>query len=129
MAGEQYYALCVEEEDGGTEITFFELRREALQGALGISLYTSPDGQLQRRHLREEDDHVVIVAKSTRDLLQAMTTGVPSTVFVDAESMAGSVFSRPCLRKISVCRYVNPGSYGLRSPICTEFAQSRAARG
>ena len=33
------------------------------------------------------------------------------------------------LRKISVCRYVNPGSYGLRSPICTEFAQSRAARG
>ena len=59
MAGEQYYALCVEEEDGSTEITFFELRREALQGALVIFLYTSPDGQLQRRHLREEDDHVV----------------------------------------------------------------------
>ena len=92
MAGEQYYALCVEEEDGSTEIAFFELRREALPGALGISLYTSPDGQLQRRHLRQEDDHVVIVAKSTRDLLEAMTTGVPSTVFVDAERMAGSVF-------------------------------------
>ena len=63
MAGEQYYALCVEEEDGSTEIAFFELRREALQGALGISLYTSPDGQLQqvpatrsrpRRHSRQE---------------------------------------------------------------------------
>ena len=92
MAGEQYYALCVEEEDGSTEIAFFELTREALPGALGISLYTSPDGQLQRRHLRQEDDHVVIVAKSTRDLLEAMTTGVPSTVFVDAERMAGSVF-------------------------------------
>jgi hypothetical protein len=38
MAGEQYYALCVEEEDGSTEIAFFELRREALPGALGISL-------------------------------------------------------------------------------------------
>ena len=91
MAGEQYYALCVEEEDGSTEIAFFELRREALQGALGISLYTSPDGELQRRHL-QQDDHVVIVAKSTRDLLEAMNTGVPSTVFVDGERIAGSVF-------------------------------------
>ena len=32
MTDEQYYALCVEEEDGSTEIAFFELRREALQG-------------------------------------------------------------------------------------------------
>ena len=74
------------------EIAFFELRREALQGALGISLYTSADGQLQRRHLREEDDHVAVVAKSPRDLLEAMTTGVPSTVYLDAERIAGSVF-------------------------------------
>jgi hypothetical protein len=91
MAGEQYYALCVEEEDGSTEIAFFELRREALSGALGISLYTSPDGELQRRH-RQGNDHVVIVAKSPRDLLEAMNTGVPSTVFVDGERIAGSVF-------------------------------------
>ena len=92
MAEEQYYALCVEEEGGSTEIAFFELRREALQGALGISPYTSPDSQLQCRHLRQEDDHVVIVAKRTRDLLEAMNTGVPSTVFVDGERIAGSVF-------------------------------------
>src|SRR5829696_1054782 len=92
MTSEQYYALCVEEEDGSTEIAFFELRREALPGALGISLYTSPDGALQRRHLQQDDDHVVIVAKSPRDLLEAMNTGVPSTVFVDGERIAGSVF-------------------------------------
>jgi hypothetical protein len=91
MAHEQYYALCVEEEDGSTEIAFFELRRETLPGALGISLYTSPNGELQRRHL-QEGDHVVIVAKSPRDLLEAMNTGVPSTVFVDGERIAGSVF-------------------------------------
>ena len=91
MADEQYYALCVEEEDGSTEIAFFELRREALPGALGISLYTSPDGELQRRHL-QGNDHVVIVAKSPRDLMEAMNTGVPSSVFVDAERIAGSVF-------------------------------------
>jgi len=91
MASEQYYALCVEEEDGSTEIAFFELRREALPGALGISLYTSPDGELQRRHLQKEDD-AVIVAKSPRDLLEAMNTGVPSTMFLDRKRIAGSVF-------------------------------------
>jgi hypothetical protein len=90
MAGEQYYALCVEEEDGSTEIAFFELTREALPGALGIALYTSPDGELQRRHLQGND--VVIVAKSPRDLLEAMNTGVPSSVFLDGERIAGSVF-------------------------------------
>jgi hypothetical protein len=89
MANEQYYALCVEEEDGSTEIAFFELGREALPGALGISLYTSPDGELQRRHLQ---DDVVIVAKSPRDLLEALNTGVPSSVFVDGKRIAGSVF-------------------------------------
>jgi hypothetical protein len=90
MAGEQYYALCVEEEDGSTEIAFFELGRETLPGALGISLYTSPDGELQRRHLQSDD--IVIVAKSPRDLLEAMSTGVPNSVFVDGERIAGSVF-------------------------------------
>src|SRR5215203_1756916 len=90
MAGEQYYALCVEEDDGSTEIAFFELRREALPGALGISLYTFPDGELQRRHL--QNGGVLIVAKSPRDLLEAMSTGVPSSVFVDGERIAGSVF-------------------------------------
>src|SRR5215204_1567051 len=89
MPDEQYYALCVDEEDGSTEIAFFELSRESLPGALGISLYTSPDGELQRRHLQ---DDVVIVAKSPRDLLEALNTGVPSSVFVDGKRIAGSVF-------------------------------------
>jgi hypothetical protein len=86
---EQYYALCVEEEDGSTEIAFFELTGEALPGALGISLYTSLDGELQRKHLQEG---VVIVAKSPRDLMEVMNTGVPNSVFVDGERIAGSVF-------------------------------------
>ena len=81
----------MEDEHGEPEIAFFELTREALPGALGISLYTSPDGELQRRHL-QGNDHVLIVAKSPRDLLEAMNTGVPSSVFLDAERIAGSVF-------------------------------------
>ena len=90
MAGEQYYALCVEDEHGEPEIAFFELTREALPGALGISLYTSPDGELQRKHL--QDDQVLIVLKRHEDLLEAISTGVPSSVYLDGERIAGSVF-------------------------------------
>jgi hypothetical protein len=90
MAGEQYYALCVEDEHGEPEIAFFELTREALPGALGISLYTSPDGELQRKHL--QDDQVLIVSRSHEDLLEAVSTGVPSSVYLDGERIAGSVF-------------------------------------
>jgi hypothetical protein len=90
IADEQYYALCVEDEHGEPEIAFFELSREALPGALGISLYTSPDGELQRRHL--QDEQVLIVLKSHEDLLEAMSTGVPSSIYLDGERIAGSVF-------------------------------------
>ena len=90
MAGEQYYSLCVEDEHGEPEIAFFELTREALPGALGISLYTSPDGELQRKHLQNSE--VLIVPKSHEDLLEAISTGVPSSVYLDGERIAGSVF-------------------------------------
>jgi hypothetical protein len=90
MADEQYYALCVKDEQGEPEIAFFELSREALPGALGISLYTTPDGELQRRHL--QDEQVLIVPISHEDLLEAITSGVPSSVYLDGERIAGSVF-------------------------------------
>jgi hypothetical protein len=90
VAEEQYYALCVEDEQGEPEIAFFELSREALPGALGISLYTSPDGDLQRRHL--QDEQVLIALMSHEDLLEAITSGVPSSVYLDGERIAGSVF-------------------------------------
>ena len=90
MEDEQYYALCVEDEHGEPEIAFFELSREALPGALGISLYTAPDGELQRKHLQNSE--VLIVPKSHEDLLEAISTGVPSSVYLDGERIAGSVF-------------------------------------
>jgi hypothetical protein len=90
VADEQYYALCVEDEHGEPEIAFFELSKEALPGALGICLYTSPDGDLQRRHL--QNDEVLIVPRSHEDLLEAISTGVPSSVYLDGERIAGSVF-------------------------------------
>jgi hypothetical protein len=92
MVGEQYYALCVEDEDGEPEIAFFELTTEVLPGALGISLYTAPDGELQRRHLQQGNDRVLIVAKSHEDLLEAMSAGLPSSVYLDGKRIEGSVF-------------------------------------
>ena len=80
----------MEDDHGEPEIAFFELSREALPGALGICLYTSLDGELQRRHL--QDEQVLIVPISHEDLLEAITSGVPSSVYLDGERIAGSVF-------------------------------------
>jgi hypothetical protein len=92
MADEQYYALCVEDEAGTTEVAYFELGEGAV-GALGMSVYTAPDGERQRRHLEDIDDvDIVIAPKSHEELLGAMYTGVPSSVYVDGERISGSVF-------------------------------------
>src|SRR5215212_2313321 len=90
MAEEQYYALCVEDEEGTTQVAYFELGEGAM-GALGMSVYTAPDGELQRRHLEDIDDlDIVIAPKSHEELLDAMYTGVPSSV--DGERISGAVF-------------------------------------
>jgi hypothetical protein len=93
MAEEQYYALCVEDENGEPEVAYFELGGDSLPGALGMSVYTAPDGELQRRHLENVADvDIVIAPKSREELLEAMHTGVPSSVYVDGEKLSGSVF-------------------------------------
>ena len=50
-----------------------------------------------------------------------MNTGVPSSVFVDGERIAGSVF-KAMLEEDLGFRSANPGLYGSMSPICTECA-------
>src|SRR5215208_7215921 len=92
MADEQYYALCVEDEAGTTEVAYFELGEGAV-GALRMSVYTAPDGERQRRHLEDIDDVDIFIApKSHEELLGATYTGVPSSVYVDGERISGSVF-------------------------------------
>jgi hypothetical protein len=72
MPEEQYYALCVEDEEGTTEVAYFELGEGAM-GALGMSVYTAPDGELQRRHLENVDDvDIVIAPMGHEELLDAM---------------------------------------------------------
>ena len=66
---------------------------EGAVGALGMSVYTAPDGEQQRRHLEDIDDvDIVIAPKSHEELLGAMYTGVPSSVYVDGERISGPVF-------------------------------------
>jgi hypothetical protein len=92
MPEEQYYALCVEEAEGTTEVAYFELGEGAM-GALGMSVYTAPDGELQRRHLENVDDvDIVIAPKGHEELLDAMYVGFPSSVYVDGQRVSGSVF-------------------------------------
>jgi hypothetical protein len=84
--------LCVEDEEGTTEVAYFELGEGAM-GALGMSVYTAPDSELQRRHLENVDDvDIVIAPKSHEELLDAMYTGVPSSIYVDGERISGAVF-------------------------------------
>ncbi len=87
----EYYALCVSDPEGEHDIAFLELGTNEFGAVLGMAVYTAPDGELQRKDLEGRDD-VVIAPVSAQDLLDAMNRGVPNSVFVDGEKMAGSVF-------------------------------------
>ena len=92
----QYYALCVqgEEEAGKGEIAFLHLRQdEELGEILGIAVYTAPDGEVQREHLAAyASDDVFIAPVSHEELFNALNRGMPSTVLLGGEKIAGSVF-------------------------------------
>jgi hypothetical protein len=104
---EQYYALCVEVKDGERELAFFHLRDdEDLGRILGVAVYTTPDGTVQQRHLKRYAERVVdpmspyetlegelvVSPVSHENLLAAVQHGYPSSVFLDGQKLAGSVF-------------------------------------
>jgi len=99
---EQYYALCVEGEDGAPEmgapemgppeIAYLYLRdHEEFGRILGIAVYTTPQGEAQREDL-EGYEGTMVAPVSAEDLLEAMQRGNPSSVFLDGRKLAGSVF-------------------------------------
>ena len=94
---EQYYALCVrgeEEEVGKVQIAFLHLRQdEELGNILGIAVYTAPDGEVQREHLQAyAPDEVFIAPVSHKELLHELSEGMPTSILLDGEKIAGSVF-------------------------------------
>ena len=92
----QYYALCVENENGESEIAFIDLgRHEELGNIVGMDVYTAPDGDLQRKNLgtyADIDEEITISAVSLEELLDAMNRGYPTSVYLDGRKLAGSVF-------------------------------------
>jgi hypothetical protein len=90
----QYHALCVQDEDGTEEIAFLDLGKDEDLGQLvGMAVYTTgADGEAQREDLNKYRGTVAIASVNAEDLLDAMNRGVPTSVFIDGEKVAGSVF-------------------------------------
>ena len=89
----QYYALCTQDEEGANEVALLHLRDDEELGEIpGISIYTSLDGAVQREDLQKWE-RVKISPISTEEFLDAVQSGMPSSVFVDGQKVAGSVFN------------------------------------
>jgi hypothetical protein len=91
----QYHALCVQNEDGTEEIAFLDLGKDEELGQLvGMAVYTTgADGEAQREDLNKYRGKVVIAPVSAEELLDAAQQGMPTSVFIDGEKVAGSVFT------------------------------------
>jgi hypothetical protein len=91
---EQYYALCVVEENK-REVALLDLGREEGIGQLiGIAVYTALDGEAQRKHLEEYGGSTTplgIAPVSYEELLEAVNRARPVSVFYDGHQIAGSV--------------------------------------
>jgi hypothetical protein len=88
-----YYALCTEDEEGKREIASLHLRHEEGYGDIvGISVYTTLDGELQRADVAKWEGKTVVSPVTREELLDEMNQIVPSSVFLDGKKLAGSVF-------------------------------------
>ena len=91
----QYFALCVKGEDGEDEIAFLDLGKDEELGQLiGMAVYTTPDGEVQRQDLNKYRGIVTIAPVSPSELLDAVQWAMPTSVLLDGEKLAESVFTR-----------------------------------
>jgi hypothetical protein len=90
---EQYYALCVEGENGDPEIALLHLEENEDGTVLGIAVYTSPDGAVQREDLEKNEESTTVRKVGRQRLLDTIQRSVPSSVFIDGQKVASSVFT------------------------------------
>jgi hypothetical protein len=91
--------LCVENPEveayrfaEGSDLAFITLRQDDEMGTvLALFVYTAPDGGAQREDLQRYPG-TGIRPVSREELLDAMNRGMPSSVFIDGQKFAGSVF-------------------------------------
>src|SRR3954447_8177989 len=95
----EYYALCNSDaaEQNGTRIALLNLGENAapLGQVIGMTVYTSESGDqgawLEALN-RYASFSLTVESVSLEELLAAHRIGKPTTVFLDGEKLAGSVF-------------------------------------
>jgi hypothetical protein len=106
----QYYALCIASphhdsrisrshfalEDSDIALIDIGFDKELHSTIRAVALYTSEEGHAQQHDL-ETYSGTEIRPVSREHLRNVITPGVPSSVFIDGEKMAASVFKRRLL--------------------------------
>jgi hypothetical protein len=103
-AGQEYYALCiaspyhderVERYEEGSDVAFIDIgySKELHSTIRAVALYTSKDGHAQDHDL-DTYHGTEVRPVSNEHLRQVIQPGVPSSVFIDGEKVAASVFKR-----------------------------------
>lgn len=108
----EYYALCVEREDGESEVAIMELGTDERGTVDAIAVYTSPEGPLQQEDLEKwETDYPVAVSirkVSHLELLYVMQHKVPRQVFIDGRKLDGLVFTGMLKHDLGIARLGDP---------------------
>jgi hypothetical protein len=108
----EYYALCVEREDGESEVAIIELGTDERGTVDAIAVYTSPEGPLQQEDLEKwETDYPVAVSirkVSHLELLYVMQHKVPRQVFIDGRKLDGLVFTGMLKHDLGIARLGDP---------------------
>jgi hypothetical protein len=103
-AEQQYFVLkLVEGEEGEEEIAFLDLGKDEELGQLvGMTLYTTPDGEAQREDLNKYRGALMIDSASGEELLDTLERAMPTSVFLDGKKVAGSVFIRRLKEELGI---------------------------
>ena len=108
----EYYALCVEREDGESEVGIVEKGTDERGIVDAIAVYTSPEGPLQQEDLEKwETDYPVAVSirkVSHLELLYVMQHKVPRQVFIDGRKLDGLVFTGMLKHDLGIARLGDP---------------------
>jgi hypothetical protein len=108
----EYYALCVEREDGESEVAIIELGTDERGTVDAIAVYTSPEGPLQQEDLEKwETDYPVAVSirkVSHEELLYVMQHKNPRQVFIDGREIDGLVFTGMLKHDLGIARLGDP---------------------
>ena len=103
-AEQGYFVLkLIEGEQGEEEIAFLDLGKDEEIGQLvGMTVYTTPDGEAQREDLNTYRGKLMIAPASGTDLLDAVERAMPTSVFLDGKKVAGSVFIRMLKEELGI---------------------------